>query len=160
MGNFTYSAVIVLSLHVILAIAQMAILDLNPNSNAAYFSCQGSLFERIVPNGTSCANLTAAQIDTTDISSKLPTTVSNDQGSSSSGNIFVDGIGTIASWFKSLGSGIADALGFGYLKAFITAPYNLIKGFGLPDGFTFLIGGMWYLIEILLVTAFIMGRND
>jgi hypothetical protein len=162
MSNFSTMAVFIICFHVILALTQFAMADISGGSGSSItlFTCKGSYYQDILSNGSQqyCGgvneNLSNAELDTLGVADKLPATVSNEQ----SGNFFLDAVASVAKFFKGVTGAVS--IGVNLLIALVTAPYNFIKALGLPQFFTIIVGGAWYIIELLTITAFIFGRND
>lgn len=69
------------------------------------------------------------------------------------GTIFTDPIATMNNWL------VSNIPGVKYALMLVAAPYNFVRALGVPDWFSFSIGGMWMALTILLIVLLIVGRN-
>jgi hypothetical protein len=141
MGNLTISATFVTVLNVLMFLGQAAMLDLNP-TGTDFYNCNGSIMNEF----GSCESYV---IDTEGVGGDLPTA----EGSISptTGNLFTDTFSSIKTW-------ISTKLTF--ITQILAAPYNLIKAIpGLPEAFVYAMGTLWYIISLIIVVAFLWGRE-
>jgi len=144
MSNLTTALVLVLTLNVLIFLAQAGIDDLNPNA-VNFYDSSGSLIDGF--NGGTADN---PSLDKDALTNALPTA----EGSISpeTGNFFTDVFSSIKNWVTGLP-------GISYLYGIIMAPYNMLKMAGLPNAFTWAVGSLWYGLTLFLIVAFIWGRD-
>ena len=143
MGNLTTATVFILFLNLLMLLANIAIIDINPD-------------------GTICNHVNGSMLDDALSTSDLSVaTVRGDvdlpggQQSVDSGDttIFTDIFNSVLNWFKELP-------GVNYIYGVVVGPYNILKCMGLPNEFTVLVGAVWYLITTLALIIFLRGGGD
>lgn len=143
MTNMTIATVFVVALNVLMFLCQTAMLNINPDGSICY-NVEGSLIgETMASQGNMSVSETSALED-------LP----GSQGTVTIGDAigFTDIFNNILGWFKS-------TPGVRYVYGVISAPYNILKCMGLPAEFVVAIGTFWYLISLLVLVAFLWGRE-
>lgn len=148
MSNILTALIIVISINVMLMLSQAAVLEVNPNAQVFYHG-NGSIVCNFETNN--CAGGTY-QLNDQNPSAQLPSGTGS--VSPTTGNLFTDSYTTLKNFFIGVGTGIT------YLFAILGGPYYFLSILGLPTVITFALGGLWYGITVLLVIAFLMGRND
>lgn len=145
MPNATTALVFVISINVLMFIAQASIIQTNP---------EGTLFltgnDLLIKKFAKSYNYTNPIIASDQIPNNLPT-ASKDISPETS-NIFTDIFATIKNWFS-------DKIGLSYLYAMAIAPYNLLKIANVPEFFVFAIGTLWYGITLFVIVGFFLGRD-
>lgn len=142
MGNLTTAFVFVLSINLIMFLAQASVDHLSPESSFDLYNTQGGIIDEYV---------NTKDIDTINPADGLPETgVGVDENT---GSTFLDPIGTIKKWFiKTLG------LVYNVVKA----PFNFLDAI-FPeeaDDYVQAIGWFWYIISLAVVIVFILRGND
>lgn len=107
------------------------------------------------PTGTMCYNIEGsiisqatvgnATVVETDILGQLPET-------SGSISTYSDPFGVVGNWLRSIP-------GVRYVYSVVSAPYNVLKCMGLPNEFVVGIGTLWYLVSLLILVGWWMGRD-
>jgi len=139
----TVATIFMVTLNVLMFICSTAMANINPDGPVCY-NVEGSLIgETMVGQG----NLSVSE---TDALEDLP----GSQGTVTIGDAigFTDIFNNILGWFKS-------APGVKYVYGVVSAPYNVFKCMGLPVEFVVAIGTLWYLISLLILVAFLWGRE-
>jgi hypothetical protein len=67
-------------------------------------------------------------------------------------SVFTDIFNNILGWMKS-------APGIKYVYGVVSAPYNILKCMNLPNGFVVAVGTLWSLVSLLVLVAFLWGRD-
>lgn len=149
MAELAYLLAVVLCINGLLWLSQVAVTAINP-SGPVFFNCQGSMISQFEQNG--CVGGTANYVvaDATPANG-LPTSGSTVQVDS--GNFFTDTFAASVNWFT-------QATGLQYLYNILAAPSNFLKAIGLPSEMSFAIGAMWYGFSLLVLIAFLLGRNS
>lgn len=145
MGNLTIALVFVLSLNVLMYMADVGTHSLNPDGTD-FYTGEGTMLEGFAKN----SDLDDPQLDKDAITSALPSSPA--QVVQDTGFQFSDIFASIKSW-------VASIPGINYIVGIIMAPYNLLQALNLPGAFKFAIGGFWYGITLFLVVAFFFGRD-
>lgn len=143
MTNMTIATVFVVALNVLMFLCSTAIVNLNPDGSVCYH-VEGSLIgETMQGQGNMSVSETQALED-------LP----GSQGTVTIGDAigFTDIFNNILGWFKS-------APGVRYVYGVVSAPYNILKCMGLPAEFVVAIGTLWYMVSLLILVAFLWGRE-
>lgn len=143
MTNMTIATVFVVALNVLMFLCQTAMIQLNPDGAVCY-NVEGSLIgETMQGQGNMSVSETQALED-------LP----GSQGTVTIGDAigFTDIFNNILGWFKS-------APGVRYVYGVVSAPYNILKCMGLPSEFVVAIGTLWYMVSLLVLVAFLWGRE-
>lgn len=142
MGNLTIAATFVMILNILMWLGQVAALDINPEGSVYY-----TPENEVICQFGDCDSYT---LNTSAINQQLP----SGEGSISptTGNIFTDIFSSIKDW-------LGDKLGLNYIKAILSAPYNILKSMNLPIEFVYAVGTLWYAITSIIVVAFIWGRE-
>ena len=145
MSNMTIATIFVIALNVLMFLTQTAMLDLNPDGSICY-NVEGSIIgETMVGQGNGSVADTSALAD-------LPGSQGTVVSSEGSTTVFTDIFNNILSWFKS-------APGLKYVYGVVSAPYNILKCMNLPSVFVVAIGTFWYMITLLVLVAFLWGRE-
>lgn len=143
MTNMTVATVFVVVLNVLMFLCQTAMLNINPDGSMCY-NVKGSLIgETMQSQGNMSVSETSAL-------EELP----GSQGTVTIGDAigFTDIFNNILGWFKS-------APGIRYVYGVVSAPYNILKCMSLPAEFVVAIGTLWYLVSLLVLVAFLWGRE-
>lgn len=146
MGNLTIALVFVLSLNVLVYLADVAVTDINPDGTN-FYTAKGSMIEGFAKN----SDLSDPQLDKEVITNTLPTSGSSVE--TDSGFEFSDILVAIRSW-------VSQAPGIKYIYGIIMAPYNLLQAMNIPGAVRFAVGAFWYGITLFLVVSFFFGRGD
>ena len=142
MGNMTIAFTFVMLLNVLMWFGQVSAIEINP-SGTNYYNDDDSLMCEF-------GDCTTHIMDEDSIADKLPT--GEGSVSPTTGNLFTDIFSSITGW-------IGEKLGLNYIKSIISAPYKLLLAMNLPQAFAFGIGVLWYGITLIVVLAFIFGRE-
>jgi len=143
MSNLTIATIFVVTLNVLMFLSQTAMLNINPDGPSCY-NAEGSLIgETMQSQGNMSVSDTEALDD-------LP----GSQGTVTIGDAigFTDIFNNILGWFKS-------APGIRYVYGVVSAPYNIFKCMGLAAEFVVAIGTLWYMVSLLILVAFLWGRE-
>ena len=136
MGNLTIATTFIVIINVLMWFSTLGMLAANPDGTMCY-NLEGSIIEQVtLENGT---------IVNPDVMSDLPET-------SGSISTYSDPFGVIGTWLKSIP-------GVRYIYSVITAPYNILKCMGMPNEFVVGVGTIWYIITLLVVVGWWMGRD-
>ena len=143
MTNMTVATIFVVALNVLMFLCSTAMVNLNPDGPVCY-NVEGSLIGETME---SQGNLSVSETDALD---DLP----GSQGTVTIGDAigFTDIFNNILGWFKS-------APGVRYVYGVVSAPYNVFKCMGLPAEFVVAIGTLWYMVSLLILVAFLWGRE-
>jgi hypothetical protein len=136
----------VLCINAMLFLGQIAIIETSSDA-VRFMTCQGNIVGQLEQNKCNTSNYI---LDDSDPKGRLPsgeTSVAPDTGFS-----YTDS-------FTGLKGFFLNTLGLGYLGMIFSAPYNFLKALQLPSAFVFIIGSMWYAFSIILVIAWLFGRN-
>lgn len=145
MGNLTIATIFIVVANLLMYFSGVAMHTINPTGSQCY-SVTGSIIgEKITTDLGS--NLTVLE---NDVVNDLPQA----EGTISTGttSIFTDIFNNILSWVKS-------TPGLNYLYGVVAAPYNIMKCTGLPNQFIAGVGALWYLVSLLVLLAFLWGRD-
>jgi hypothetical protein len=145
MANLTQALIIMLGITMMFIGGQWAVNQLNPQS-PQFYHCQGSAL--------SAAEVNACNGDTYQMKDKSLDEVlpPDDQGTSqTTGNLYTDTAASASGWVKFQNT-------ITYLYNLATAPSQFLKALHLPDWLSFSITGIWYVVMIYLLVAFIWGR--
>lgn len=145
MGNLTTALTFVLTMNVLLFLAQAAVIELNPSNTEGFYNSEGSMID-----GFNDGNTSDPRLNKDRIISSLPEA----EGSVSpeTGNFFTDTFSSIKRWFTGLP-------GLNYIYGIVMAPYNMLKAMHLPGAFVFAIGSFWYGLTVFLIIAFFWGKE-
>ena len=135
---------IVLSVNAIMLLGQMSVTNLNPSADV-YYHCNNNILADYEASG--CTGSELVLKDSNPIG-ELPT--GNSDVDIGNGNIFTDTFSAAVGWF----SGKAT-----YLYNLLAAPANILKALGTPSEFAFGVGALWYGFTLIVIIAFIMGRD-
>lgn len=144
MGNLTIATVFIVFVNALMILTQVAILGINPAGSRCYDSSASLIGKSLT--GTNLSNATVNNDFTTQIpgaSSAVGVGTTNDNS-----NIF----NTILSWVKSVP-------GLKLVYEIVAAPGNVISCMGLPNEFNVIVGGLWYVISLLLVVVFLRSSD-
>lgn len=145
MSNMTIATIFVVALNILMFLTQTAMLDLNPDGSVCY-NVEGSVIdETMTGQGNGSVSDTSALGD-------LPGSQGTVVSSEGSTTVFTDIFNNILSWFKS-------APGLRYVYGVVSAPYNILKCMNLPSLFVVAIGTFWYMVTLLVLVAFLWGRE-
>lgn len=135
------SLVVILCINLMLVLGQFSAVHVNPSFVGSVVDCKNS------PLGQfgNCTTGTSYSIDTskTDF---IPT--SSTSVDTTTGSVFTDLWNTVKGFFL-------DTLGLKYVVAVVSAPASFMKGIGLDPDFASLIGGMWWILNVVLVISYI-----
>ena len=143
MSNLTIATIFMVILNVLMFLSQTTILNINPDGPSCY-NAKGSLI------GETMQSQGNMSVSDTDALGDLP----GSQGTVTLGDAtgFTDIFNNILGWFKS-------APGIRYVYGVVSAPYNIFKCMGLPAEFVVAIGTLWYMVSLLILVAFLWGRE-
>ena len=143
MGNLTIATIFVVFVNVMMFLVQTAVININPNGTMCYSTTGSVIDETMTSQGNLSVSSTSALTD-------LP----GSQGTVTIGDAvgFTDVFNNILSWMKS-------APGIKYVYGVVSAPYNILKCMNLPSEFVVAIGTLWYLTSLLILVAFLWGRD-
>lgn len=145
MSNMTVATIFVVVLNVLMFLTQTAMLDLNPDGSVCY-NVEGTIIDETMSDqGNGSVSDTSALVD-------LPGSQGTVVSSEGSTTVFTDIFNNILSWFKS-------APGLRYVYGVVSAPYNILKCMNLPSVFVVAIGTLWYMVTLLVLVAFLWGRE-
>jgi len=143
MGNLTIATIFIVTLNVLMFLTQTAMLNINPDGSICY-NVEGSVIgETMQGQGNMSVSSTSALDD-------LP----GSQGTVTIGDAigFTDVFNNILGWMKS-------APGIRYVYGVVSAPYNVFKCMNLPSEFVVALGTLWYMVSLLILVAFLWGRE-
>jgi hypothetical protein len=143
MGNLTTATIFVVTLNVLMFLVTVAMINMNPDGSVCY-NVEGSVIgETMQQQG----NLSVSQ---TNALNDLP----GSAGTVTIGDAigFTDIFNNILGWMKT-------APGIKYVYGVVSAPYNILKCMNLPAEFVVAVGTLWYLISLLVLVAFLWGRD-
>lgn len=146
MNTLTSALAIMLGIQCLFFLAQVAMVDINPDASVFYV-CEGSVLGGLDVNN--CTGSTYV-LDDGNPAGLLPS--GETSVNPETGNIFTDSFTGIKSWFL-------DVTGLSYLVDFLSAPSNILKAIGLPNSFIFGVGALWYGILLFLIIGFLFGRD-
>lgn len=153
MGNLTTALVFVMSINIVLAIAQIT-LNQDVATPQTIYNCKDSQIMQGLDNnaciGNYSLNLGYAENNFPDAN---PTTGTGDT------NPFTDTFNAIKNWFSNVGGTISK--GWGYLKDILGAPYYFLNNiFGLKyQQITVMIATLWYSVTFFLIVAWLKGGD-
>lgn len=146
MANITKALMIVLSINIILFLAQAAMTDINP-TGTKFFDCEGTIISEF-DAGNCQGELNIINADYA--SRNLPegeSSISPDTGTQ-----FTDLFNTGKNW-------LLEKSGVRYLINIVSAPSSFLASFGLPTAFVFGISALWYGVTFFLFVAWLLGRD-
>jgi len=129
---------IMLAMNVGLAMFQGAITEANPDGSFL-FDISESPYANYVQNDTLIVD-----------SSYLPTDDSVE--GDTSGNIFTDTYDKIKSWTQR------TLAPLGFLANILSQPYGFLNDLNLPSSIALAIGVFWYMLAIIIIISWWMGR--
>lgn len=143
MGNLVIATIFVVVLNVLMFLTQTAMINLNPSGSVCYNVAGSLIGETMQSQGNMSVSETEAIND-------LP----GSQGTVTIGDAigFTDIFNNILGWMKS-------APGIRYVYGVVSAPYNIFKCMGLPSELIVAVGTLWYLVSLLILVAFLWGRE-
>lgn len=146
MTNMTIATVFVVALNVLMFLCQVAMTTLNP-SGAVCYHTEGTVIGNTMQTQAGLLNGSVAETDALD---DLP----GSQGTVTIGDAigFTDIFNNILGWFKT-------APGIRYVYGVISAPYHILQCIGLPAQFIVGVGTFWYMVSLLVLVAFLWGRE-
>lgn len=144
MSNLTIATIFVVVLNVLMFLTQTAMLDINPAGSRCYDVTGTVIGETMQQQGNMSVSQTSA-LD--DLPSSAGTVVTSESTS-----VFTDIFNNILGWFKS-------APGIKYVYGIVSAPYNILKCMNLPASFVVAVGTLWYMVSLLILVAFLWGRE-
>lgn len=145
MGNLHIATIFIVTANILMWFCQLSMLNLNPAGSFCY-NVEGSIIDNSVIGS---GNQTVLQ---NEILGDLPTSEGTTVTPTDTSVSFTDVFKNILEWFKSVP-------GVRYLYNVIAAPYNILKCTALPNEFIVGVGTLWYLISLLVLLAFIWGRD-
>jgi hypothetical protein len=137
---------VVVAVNAVFILGQLAALEINPEG-PVYYHCEGTLLGDFEANNCTGGVMV---LDDTDPASVLPST--GGSVSVDTGNDFTDTYGVARGWFN-------DVPGFSFLKGIFTAPSSYLKAMGVPASFAAVVSIMWWGFTVLIVVAFVLGRD-
>jgi len=144
MGNLVIATIFVVVLNVLMFLTQTAMLNINPDGSICY-NAEGSVIGETMK---SQGNMSVSDADAlADLPSSAGTVVTSESTS-----VFTDIFNNILGWFKS-------APGIKYVYGIVSAPYNILKCMNLPASFIVAVGTLWYMVSLLVLVAFLWGRE-
>jgi len=129
---------VMLAINVGLAMFQGAITEANP-SGVQFFNVSESPYSNYVVNDTLIVD-----------DSYLPADEAIE--GDTSGNIFTDTYDKIKSWTQK------TLAPFNFLANVLRQPYGFMRDIGLPMSIALAIGVFWYMLAILIIVSWWMGR--
>jgi hypothetical protein len=135
-----------LCINAMLFLGQIAIIETSADATR-FINCQGNILGQLEQNNCSTNNYI---LDDTNPTGRLPSGESS--VAPDTGLTYTDSFTGIKGFFL-------NTLGLGYLGMILSAPYNFLKALHLPSAFTFTIGSLWYAFSIILILAWLFGRN-
>lgn len=143
MGNLTTATIFVVALNVLMFLVSTAMLNINPDGSVCYHAEGSVIGETMAEQG----NMSVSESDALD---ELP----GSAGTVTIGDAigFTDIFNNILGWMKS-------APGIRYVYGVVSAPYNILKCLNLPSEFVVAVGTLWYLVTLLILVAFLWGRE-
>lgn len=132
MREIIVALLFVLFLNVTLFTAQLAIIEIDPESSLNYFNYDGSYPQRYDEN-----DYTLKDFELTD----LPTT---ETSVSEEGNFFTDIFASIKNWL------IDTIPGASTLLAIVNTVPNFLKAMGLPKEISYILGWCWHLLTVFI----------
>jgi len=145
MGNITTMAVFVWTLNILIFLSQAAMIDINPTEPVIYYNTSGTvLSEYSTQDGLNMPN-------SENIQSELDPS-SSGEVEENTGVFFIDIFASVKSWIQNK---------IDYIVAIVLGPYNIINSIpGLPKAFVNSISLLWYGVSLLLLLAFMFGREN
>lgn len=137
---------IVLSVNALLFLGQIAALEMNPEG-PQFYNCADNILGNF--EASNCTGTTYVLNDANP-ASQLPS--SGSEIEVDSGNVFTDTFSAAMNWFTGI-------TGLKYLYNILAAPTNFLKAIGVPSAFAFAVGAMWYGFTLMVIIAFILGRD-
>lgn len=148
MANITNALLIVLSINALLWLGQLSAIQINPEADLFYNASDSIICDFETNN---CADLYNPQTPDSNPEQVLPTIEEDITGTDTTSD-FTD-------IFKGIKSFFTDTLGLKYVGAIYSAPSTFLKSIGLPPAVSGMLGLIWYGITILIVGAFLFGRD-
>ena len=146
MGNLTIATVFIVALNVIMFLVGMSMQAINPDSGNICQSSEGDLMSESLYSNT---NYSVAR---TDVLNDLPNSETTQVSAGGTSVTFTDIFNNVREWFL-------DVTGLKYVYNVIAAPYNILNCMGLPSEFVAAMGTLWYVISLLVLVAFLWGRD-
>ena len=143
MGNLTTATIFVVALNVLMFLVSTAMLNINPDGSVCYHAEGSVIGETMSEQG----NLSVSETDALD---ELPSSAGTVTIGDAIG--FTDIFNNILGWMKT-------APGIRYVYGVVSAPYNILKCLNLPAEFVVAVGTLWYLTTLLVLVAFLWGRE-
>jgi hypothetical protein len=135
------SLIIIVAINLMLVLGQFSAVHVNPDFQGSLVDCQNSPLGKF--GNCTTGNSYSFDASKTDF---IPT--SSTSVDSTTGSVFTDLWNTVKGFFL-------DTLGLKYVVAIVSAPASFMKGVGLDPDFASLIGGMWWIINAILVISYI-----
>jgi len=145
MGNLTVATIFIVCLNVLMWFSQLSMLAINPVGTFCY-NVEGSII------GNSITGTGNFSVLNNQVVGDLPEAQTQIQPGSTSFS-FTDVFSSILGWFKT-------APGLKYVYGVVAAPYNILKCMGLPNEFVVGIGTLWYLVTLLVLVGYMVGREQ
>lgn len=147
MGNLTTMAVFVWTLNILVFLSQATMLAIAPGESVTLYNCEGTILDEYTA-GANCNEIIVPNSE--NLQNELNPASSNEI-EENTGIFFIDIMASVKNWVQNK---------IDYLAGIAGGPYNLIKAIpGLPDAFVGVIAVFWYAISVLLLLAFIFGRD-
>lgn len=141
MGNLTTALVFVLVINCMLYVTQLTLNELNPDSPVSFLNTtHGNMIAQLDSGGNTLNE---------DVTGPFPggQGATEPTGTGQDWDVF----SKITEWFK-------NTWGIKYVYGIVTAPYYILQ-YILPQALAFVVGAIWYGITIMLIIAFIFGRD-
>lgn len=129
---------VMLAINIGLAMFQSAVLEVNPSGDQ-FFDVDNSPYSKYVQNNTLLVNDNYLPAD------------ENVEGDTS-GNIFTDTYKSIKSWTQE------KLAPLNFVANVLRQPYGFLNDIGLPSSVALAIGVLWYMLAILIIVSWWMGR--
>lgn len=140
MANLLKAVILILSVNVVLFLAQASMLEMNPSGNTV-FNCTGSTMAAL----SDCGNSLEQNPQST-----LPE--GNTGVDPTTGNIFTDSFSSVKNW-------LIDATGLDYVFSMLSAPKDILEFVGVPAPIAFVVGVLWYGTTLFIIISFMFGRG-
>lgn len=137
-----------LCINAMLFMGQIAILQTGSDA-VSFITCKGNIIGQLEQSGCNSTSFNYT-LDDSNPTNRLP---------SGESAVDVNTGFTYTDSFTGIKGFFLNTLGLGYLGMIFSAPYNFLKALMLPQAFVFIIGSLWYAFSIMMVIAYLFGRN-
>lgn len=144
MGAITTAFTFVWVLNILMFLSQATIIEIGPSNPVTVYNCSGTIVSQYAGEG--CSSIIVPNSD--ELQDQLG--IESSRASEKTGFVIIDVLLDIKGWF-------ADKIE--YLGNIVSAPYSILSQTGLPSPFVGAVSLLWYGLSILLLIAFIFGRN-